>query len=385
MESKEIWKDIPGYEKLYQVSDTGLIRSLRFGGFNKVKLLSLSKCNKGYYVVRLTKNRKATTFKLHTLISKTFISTASFKDTGLMVDHIDNDKSNNNVSNLQLVTNRYNCTKDKVGLIGVSYSKKNRNWYARIYIDRKKIFLGSFDSEVKASTVYLKALTQYKLNQYTMKKLKILEVFAGSRSWGKEAEKQGHEVFSIDIKPFPGIDLVIDVDLLTEDMLPWIPDVVIDGRPCTTYSIAAGGTHRHEHTYKPKTPFAEKCDRMNTKLNKLYIKWDCIYFIENPVGMLRKMDFMRGMNRTTVTYCSYGDVEGNHRMKPTDIWSNNIFDMFNLNGWNPRPKCFNGNTKCHHEPAPRGSKTGTQGLKNNYERSKVPQQLCEEIIKSLTS
>ena len=205
--------------------------------------------------------------------------------------------------------------------------------------------------------------------------MRLLELFAGSRSWGKAAEKLGYEVFSVDHKPFDNINLVIDIENLEENMLPWIPDVVIDGRPCTTYSMAAISHHRFEDG-TAKTDFASKCDRMNVKLNNFYKKWECIYYIENPRAMLRKMDFMRGMNRTTVTYCSYGDT----RMKPTDIWSNNIFDMFNLIGWQPRPICFNGNIKCQHEAAPRGSRTGTQGLKGNYERSKVPYQLCNEIL-----
>jgi len=207
--------------------------------------------------------------------------------------------------------------------------------------------------------------------------MKLLELFAGSRSFGKVADQLGFEVFSVDWKKFDNIDLVVDIEYLTEDMLPWIPDIVIDGRPCTTYSLAAISHHRNEDT-SPKTDFAAKCDRMNIKLNKFYKKWKCIYYIENPRAMLRKMDFMHGMDRTTITYCSYGDT----RMKPTDIWSNNIKDMFNPKGWNPRPMCYNGNKKCQHEPAPRGSKTGTQGLKGNYERSKVPYELCYEILKT---
>jgi hypothetical protein len=212
-----------------------------------------------------------------------------------------------------------------------------------------------------------------------MKKIKLLELFAGSRSWGKIAEKLNYEVFSVDWKQFDGIDLMIDIEHLTEDMIHWIPDVVIDGRPCTTYSMAAISYHRYKDG-KPKTEFAAKCDRMNLKLNNMYKKWNCIYYIENPRAMLRKMEFMKGLNRTTVTYCSYGDT----RMKPTDIFSNNIRDIFNPKGWQPRNMCFNGNTKCHHEAAPRGSRTGTQGLKNNYERSKVPKELCYEILKQTT-
>jgi len=208
-------------------------------------------------------------------------------------------------------------------------------------------------------------------------KLKLLELFAGSKSWGNVAKELGYEVFSVDIKPFNGIDLVIDIEFLEEKMLPWIPDVVIDGRPCTTYSIASVSHHRNHFDFSGKTDFAIKCDRMNIKLNELYNKWNCIYYIENPRGMLRKMPFMKGLDRATITYCSYGDT----RMKPTDIWSNNIRDLFNPNGWKPKDMCFNGNTKCHHEPAPRGSRTGTQGLKDNYERSKVPKELCLEILK----
>ena len=63
-------------------------------------------------------------------------------------------------------------------------------------------------------------------------------------------------------------------------------------------------------------------------------------------------------------------------MKPTDIWSNH-------QDWIPREMCFNGNRDCHHQPAPRGSQTGTQGLKGNYLRSIVPQQLCREILEGI--
>ena len=48
----------------------------------------------------------------------------------------------------------------------------------------------------------------------------------------------------------------------------------------------------------------------------------------------------------------------------------------------PRNICHNGNKNCHHQPAPRGSKTGTQGRKGNYERSKIPRELCLEVLSS---
>lgn len=206
--------------------------------------------------------------------------------------------------------------------------------------------------------------------------MNVLELFAGSRSIGKQAEALGYNVFSVDIKDFQGIDLVQDIEFLTPDMIPFNPDIIWASPPCTTYSIAAISHHRNGQ--KAKSDFAFKSDKLVLNTLNIINHYGCTYYIENPVGMMRKMDFMKNIPRATVTYCSYGDS----RMKPTDIWSNNIRDMFNPNGWSPRPKCFNGNLKCHHEAAPRGSRTGTQGLKGNYNRSKIPSELCKEILRS---
>lgn len=145
---------------------------------------------------------------------------------------------------------------------------------------------------------------------------------------------------------------------------------------CTTYSIAAISKHRDKG--KPKTEFAEKSDNLVKNTLQLVDKFGCLFFIENPVGYLRKMPFMQHLDRVKVTYCSYGDI----RMKPTDIFSNHIGSLLNATGWSPKPPCYNGNPNCHHQSAPRGSKTGTQGLKGNYERSKIPSELCEEILYS---
>ena len=121
---------------------------------------------------------------------------------------------------------------------------------------------------------------------------------------------------------------------------------------------------------KPKTEQAKNGIKIIEKTVELinYIKNlnpNVKYIIENPRGMLRKLDLIP-FERYTVTYCQYGD----RRMKPTDIWTN-------IN-WIPRKMCKNGQP-CH-EAAPRGSRTGTQGLKNDFERSKVPYQLCNELI-----
>jgi|TARA_R100000479_G_C6395394_1_gene206905 site-specific DNA-cytosine methylase len=206
--------------------------------------------------------------------------------------------------------------------------------------------------------------------------MNVLELFAGSRSIGKVAENYGCNVFSVDINNFKNIDLVKDICDVTKNDIPFDPYMIWASPPCTTFSIASIGHHWNEN-YTPKTKKAiQGLEILNKTLQLIAQYKKCIYYIENPVGMMRKI--IKGYNRATITYCSYGDI----RMKPTDIWSNNIYDMFNTNGWKPKPQCFNGNAKCHHEAAPRGSRTGTQGLKGNFERSKIPQLLCEEIIKA---
>ena len=99
-----------------------------------------------------------------------------------------------------------------------------------------------------------------------------------------------------------------------------------------------------------------------------------IYFIENPRGGMRKMEWMQNRPRYTVTYCQYEldkPVE-ERRMKPTDIWTNHPDPKF-------KPMCKNGDP-CHAS-APRGAKTGTQGLKGSRERSVIPPMLCEHIVK----
>ena len=205
--------------------------------------------------------------------------------------------------------------------------------------------------------------------------MKVLELFAGSRSIGKVADELGHECFSVDVKPFDGIDLVKDIEVITKSDVPFKPDVIWASPPCTTYSLAAISHHRNEDR-SPKTPFAAKSDRLLQRTMEIIAQFDCTYYLENPRATMRKMPIMQGIPRATVWYCQYGDIAA----KPTDIFSNNIYNpLFNPYGWVPRPECWNGRKGCH-EPAPRGARTGTQGKKGNYERSKIPRELCVEIL-----
>ena len=202
--------------------------------------------------------------------------------------------------------------------------------------------------------------------------MNVLELFAGSRSIGKVAETLGYEVWSSDVKDFGGIHQVQDILKFDASQVPWRPNILWASPPCTGFSVAAIGHHwrREGDAYIPKTETARNGLKFVEKTLEIIdeLKPD-VWFIENPRGMLRKMPIMQDLKRFTVTYCQYGDI----RMKPTDIWTNS-------EEWNPRPMCKNGAT-CHVS-APRGSKTGTQGLKGNFERSKLPPELCAEVLNS---
>lgn len=211
--------------------------------------------------------------------------------------------------------------------------------------------------------------------------MQLLELFAGSRSIGKAAEAAGYDVVSTDLTAYEGIDIVVDILELDYKSLDIKPTVIWASPPCTSFSIAACSSHWRliNGMYVPISEGAMLGMQLINKTLEIieYFK-PKYWYIENPRGLLRKMPVMKKYERTTVWYCTYGDM----RAKPTDVWSNNLYSLFKTNGWASRPQCYNGNTHCHHEPAPRGSKTGTQGLKNNHERSKIPTALCNEIILS---
>ena len=203
-----------------------------------------------------------------------------------------------------------------------------------------------------------------------------MELFAGTRSIGKEFKNNGHEVFSGDwCHDCRDRDLDMDIGKLTADEILQKfgkPDVIWASPDCTTFSIAAISHHRRRNevtgNLDPISDYARQCDETDQHVLTLIKELNPqFFFIENPRGGMRKMSWMQGIPRYTVTYCQYGDT----RMKPTDIFTNHPNPQF-------KPPCKNGD-KCHVS-APRGSRTGTQGLKGSKQRSVIPPLLCQHIV-----
>lgn len=165
---EEIWKDIIGYEGLYQVSSFGRVKSLSRDSFNgktffktKEKILSTCTRGKGYEEIVLRKKGKRKCYTIHQLVAMTFLNHVPCGQK-LVVDHINDIKTDNRLENLQVITQRENAFKTQGKYSskykGVHKDKNRTNWRACILINKKKINLGSFKSEYEAHLAYQEAL-----------------------------------------------------------------------------------------------------------------------------------------------------------------------------------------------------------------------------------
>ncbi len=156
---KEEWKSIPNYEGLYEISSYGRVKSLRF---NKELILKLRIGTKHYQDVGLYKNKIKSTREIHQLVAEAFLN---HKPCGLklVVDHINNDKLDNRVENLRIITQRENANrkhlKSTSKYTGVCFDATNKKWKAAIRINGKQTHLGLFTEEYDAYLAY-----QNKLN-----------------------------------------------------------------------------------------------------------------------------------------------------------------------------------------------------------------------------
>lgn len=152
---EEIWKDIPGYEGLYQVSNYGQVKSLKWG---KERILKQSINNIGYLCVCLFDKRPIKR-NVHQLVSICFLE---HQPNGYekVVNHIDNNPLNNHVDNLELVSQRYNSSCHKIDP-GVFFNKNK--WVSQIIIKRKTRYLGRFTDKQDALDMYQKAVNNIHL------------------------------------------------------------------------------------------------------------------------------------------------------------------------------------------------------------------------------
>ena len=210
-------------------------------------------------------------------------------------------------------------------------------------------------------------------------KMKILDLFCGMKSIANAFSAEGFGAYTLDN------DIQFSPDIWT-DILDWgyrfadvVPDIKQQGffdviwasPPCEAFSVASISTHWEKNKFgaQPKSVEAEHSIQLVEKTVEIIRYYKPRYwFIENPRGMLRTQ--LTELPRQTITYCQYGDT----RMKPTDIWGVFPKDF-------PIRKCKNGDS-CH-EPAPRGSRTGTQGLIGKIERARIPERFCHLLAQHI--
>ena len=149
----EEFRCIKGYAN-YQVSNLGIVRSLKF---NKEKILKQGVNRHGYKVVVFSENNNQKMFSVHQLVAIAFLNhnPCGFK---LVVNHINFNKTDNRVENLEVVTTRENANKKHIKssskYVGVSWAKRYNKWRSYINIGSKQIHLGYFDCELAAVVAY---------------------------------------------------------------------------------------------------------------------------------------------------------------------------------------------------------------------------------------
>lgn len=185
----EIWKDIPGFEGRYLISNKGRLKSIIF---KKHRILKPGIDGKyRHRTLSLGKLKGEKHFKIHVLVAIAFLD---HKPCGheLVVDHINNNPLDNRLENLQIITHRENISKDKTGnskYAGVHFSKHVKKWQAGIVINNKKYHIGTFTCEKEANLAYQKALKEWEENKELPKRVsqhsnyKGVSYYKRSKKW----------------------------------------------------------------------------------------------------------------------------------------------------------------------------------------------------------
>ena len=194
----------------------------------------------------------------------------------------------------------------------------------------------------------------------------VLDLFCGTKSLKPIVESMGYEYIGLDIEKKHNPEILID--FLEWDYKSINPDIIWASPDCSVYSMASGSKSFN----KNKEPVSDKAklhlkilDKLKECLNYHQERnSDLIYFVENPTA--RMVWFMKEYPRYDISYCKYGF----DRMKPSTIWTNK-------KGFIPK-KCKK-KDNCNHIKAPRGSRTGTQGIPK-FERYKIPELLIKDLF-----
>ncbi|KAA6303118.1 MAG: hypothetical protein EZS26_000721 [Candidatus Ordinivivax streblomastigis] len=160
----EAWKDVQGYEGIYQVSNFGRIKALsrtvqaKAGCLRQIpETILKDEINyNGYRSIHLVKEGKRMRHRVHLLVWDAF-GNGQRAGKKIVIDHINNDKTNCHISNLQLLPSRDNSIKGKKKdghLTGAYYN--NYSWFSKIRIGKRIKHLGSFSSEIEAHKAYMR-------------------------------------------------------------------------------------------------------------------------------------------------------------------------------------------------------------------------------------
>ena len=148
----EVFKDVPNYEGIYQVSNLGNVKSLKW----KKEIIMKQAISSRYLAVNLRKENISKTFRVHVLVAMAFLDFKPNKQV-LTIDHKNGVRTDNRLENLQIVTqreNNQNYHKSRKGQIGADWHEQTKKWRSRIYINKRIVHLGLFEEEKDALKAY---------------------------------------------------------------------------------------------------------------------------------------------------------------------------------------------------------------------------------------
>lgn len=190
--NSEEWALIPFYNENYYASNFGRIKSINYNRTKQEGILKSSINKHGYYIVGLSNGKKTKTFAVHRLVAMAFLN---HKPCGheLVVNHINFNKLDNRVENLEIITQRENSNMKHINstskYTGVFWDKKSKKWRASITIKCHNIYLGLFDSEHDAHLAYENAVKASLIGEKIQVKHKEFSSKYTGISWHKRDKK----------------------------------------------------------------------------------------------------------------------------------------------------------------------------------------------------